>query len=669
MRTRKKKKTKQRTLKMSFIRNDPPPPLVLFERQRASESSNASSGPFQPTASPLETNGHSLRRRYLVWNWIGVIIFRDEPSSSSSSSSLIDIDFHDAAVSRPCHFTNHHRFSLASLSSTGAVFASGRQSRIEPSSSSSHRVHLPSTLFFKGSNAWGPQADWTLQTDTEDIVAVACGSSFVACVTSERSLRLFTCSGFQRHLLTLPGSIVSLVGHEDRLFLVYSSSSFTSSEEVTLYFWWMDTQSASLLAEGHLAVSPGSSLVWIGCVEQHGYPITCDARGIVRLLRNEGSPKSSSLWIPVADTRLSMERFHANTGSNAVPAPISNHSNDHSFWMIGVTADYDLLGVVCKGGMTSPSVMPRPMTTTLPMRVSLWHNDTTTGDLEERWWRTMLLQQQKKKDDNDNNNNNDLREDGRKQQGMTSPQQQAAMDSDLLKLIQIACTNDKTFRALDLTTLLQLPKSFDIAVRIAAHHRLVVLAEKMMQAKQKQMSMTDTISFNISSANVSTANISTGNTLSSNMSSANITPANVSSTNITPMKDTFIKRETSGKESITMETGRQEDLLTMSSPATPKVNPFASRNKASILETRTNVASPSTRMTSSMTSSIMSTSMQTMIPKEDQTTWLTDPMKVITEENSKENADIKEEPMGNGLLKLHSFKFQPSEGKSVLTKE
>ena len=53
-----------------------------------------------------------------TWNSVGIIRCHSEDEIST-----IDIEFHDASLHHPLHFTNVMNHSMASLSSTAAVLA------------------------------------------------------------------------------------------------------------------------------------------------------------------------------------------------------------------------------------------------------------------------------------------------------------------------------------------------------------------------------------------------------------------------------------------------------------------------------------------------------------------------------------------------------------------
>jgi len=54
-------------------------------------------------------------------------------------------------------------------------------------------------------------------------------------------------------------------------------------------------------------------------------------------------------------------------------------------------------------------------------------------------------------------------------------------DSDLLRMIQSACSGKRQLRALELTTMLTLKKSWEIAIKIAQRNHLNTLSEKILQ--------------------------------------------------------------------------------------------------------------------------------------------------------------------------------------------
>ena len=73
-------------------------------------------------------------------------------------------------------------------------------------------------------NAWDGSKEWTVELpEGEEALAVAASQGWIAVATDTRNLRLFTVAGTQREIVSLPGPIVCLSGHKNRLLAVYHS--------------------------------------------------------------------------------------------------------------------------------------------------------------------------------------------------------------------------------------------------------------------------------------------------------------------------------------------------------------------------------------------------------------------------------------------------------------
>ena len=68
--------------------------------------------------------------------------------------------------------------------------------------------------------------DWSVDlSEGETVDCVAAGDGWVAAGSNKNYLRLFTAWGVQREILSVAGSIVSMVGSADKLFLVILNKS------------------------------------------------------------------------------------------------------------------------------------------------------------------------------------------------------------------------------------------------------------------------------------------------------------------------------------------------------------------------------------------------------------------------------------------------------------
>lgn len=71
-------------------------------------------------------------------------------------------------------------------------------------------------------NAWDGNREWTIDfPENEEISGLAVTSEWVAAATSMRFLRLYTLSGGQREIVSIPGLIVAVNGSRNRLVVVH----------------------------------------------------------------------------------------------------------------------------------------------------------------------------------------------------------------------------------------------------------------------------------------------------------------------------------------------------------------------------------------------------------------------------------------------------------------
>ena len=67
---------------------------------------------------------------------------------------------------------------------------------------------------------WDKNKEWTLELPKGEFAAAVCAStSWVAVATNERMIRVFTSSGAQIHLASIPGPIVSVSANQEQLLL------------------------------------------------------------------------------------------------------------------------------------------------------------------------------------------------------------------------------------------------------------------------------------------------------------------------------------------------------------------------------------------------------------------------------------------------------------------
>ncbi len=174
--------------------------------RRLPQTSTKRQEPFQPGSSPVH-----LHHRYMVWNNVGIVRCFGEEGDQGVSS--IEVEFHDTSIHHGLHIPNTLSHTMAALSSSALLLACPAQE------------DSPSKIVCVNFAAWDGHKEWSTTLPVgEDALALAVGDSWVAVATSRRLLRLFTTSGLQRGIISLPGPIVCLAGHTSKLMMAYHTS-------------------------------------------------------------------------------------------------------------------------------------------------------------------------------------------------------------------------------------------------------------------------------------------------------------------------------------------------------------------------------------------------------------------------------------------------------------
>eukprot|EP00898_Chlorokybus_atmophyticus_P008326 jgi/Chlat1/8495/Chrsp80S07934 len=392
----------------------------------------------QPAFQPGSTPPDASRRRFLAFTLVGTISAREDEGGRST----IEVEFHDTMRgARIPAMTNHYGFGVAALGENGAAYASRE----------------PATLFYRPFNAWASNSDWTRTfAGSENVEAVAVGKRWVAAATSERFLRVFSESGVQRFILSLPGPVVALAGHDHLLAAVWHASppSYDGDQMLEFAVYSVGTEGEQAkVAGGALPLSPAATLTWLGFSES-GALATSDSKGVLRV----HSPQYDGCWVPVFSSAADRQ----------------NESESH--WVVGVS-DTEVVCVVCKGPSAHPSVHPRPVLSELKLAVPVLESDVGAAptDLEEEYLRgTMTLARMRTQQEDEGGEGGGG---GGSEDSLLD--QEAQMDRCLLRMIAAACKGDRLMRALEMAHMLALHKSLEGAVRIATAMRLPALAERL----------------------------------------------------------------------------------------------------------------------------------------------------------------------------------------------
>ncbi|CAE7616727.1 wdhd1 [Symbiodinium natans] len=221
--------------------------------------------------------------RFLAWNGFGHV---------ASYPDQMRIEVCRNGEEKPMGLPDYDGLHLAAMSE-GALCLAARKT-----ASGGSRVLIRPT------HRWEKALFSAPLSSAESPDAIGCGEDFVAVLTSSRLLRLFSFSGLPLGLLSLPGPGVALAAR-GRMLLVVSRSPGTEDEDDELDFRLLDVKSRVDRAAGHLPLSEGARLRWLG-ISTDFVPLTVDTSGVVRALLGSGAGCSGGAgwgmnaeWTPV----------------------------------------------------------------------------------------------------------------------------------------------------------------------------------------------------------------------------------------------------------------------------------------------------------------------------------------------------------------------------------
>ncbi|KAA8490900.1 Minichromosome loss protein 1 [Porphyridium purpureum] len=402
---------------------------------------------FMPSSTPLRG-----KRRILCWNLRGVVTSEDE-----SIHHNIEISFADG--NQPSvRFKDHYGFIQGCLGTAGAFFASTKT------------AEHPSVLFYHALGSWSKKADWSVNLpQSEQSKAIAISSDFVACVSSARMLRVFTHTGVQTDSMPIPGPAVTLTARDDRLAVVYC----TPDAAISVVVLELDAYQtiAGELFHGPVSTSPESLLVWAGFAETRGPPRSLSdkiMRSDLVLYDNLGRACALSQAPLGYRWRILLD--------NAAKLAQADY-----FWPLAFKQEGLAVGVKCHGIERYPSALTRPLLTTIGFEAP---SIDGTARLSSQLMRLRgdvsraqsVLTYAKGVFGEDHPAYLDIGDE------LTDAELQ--VDKCLLKLIEEACQTARGTRALELAARLNMPKSIDVAYKLAMHYNQTLLADRIIRLSQ-----------------------------------------------------------------------------------------------------------------------------------------------------------------------------------------
>ena len=376
---------------------------------------------FQPGATQPASG-----RRYLAYNSLGSIILRTE-----ADHNIAEVNFHDTSLHRkriPL-LNDFYGFHVGSLGSAGALYAS------------LSTMEAPSTVHFTPFDAWTSNAEWTLPLPQgEDAVGVAVGANFCVVANNRRMVRLFSLSGFQANVLSMPGDVVCVFADGPVFGVVYHAGYGAANQVLEVRTF--DFVSGKMLTESRLCLSHEASLAWIGFTDEHAVA-TYDSEGIVRVF----TPDFGGSWVPIFDA--SRER-----------------KGGENFWVFSISMiSNELQCIVCAD--TEEPVVPsgsaRPVVTAPPLHIPVVQTDdkVTSGERDMVRIRTVISQLDAEVD-------KDLVCDC-----------ELAHDKASLGVIKGLLDQNNPSRAFEVAERIMTDKAMEGALRVANHYGISALVEKI----------------------------------------------------------------------------------------------------------------------------------------------------------------------------------------------
>lgn len=421
----------------SKISSRPSSPLASTSRRRYAPSKKQE--PFQPGSSP-----DHLLHRYMVWNNIGIVRCFGEDGDQTTSN--IEVEFHDTSVHHGLHIPNTLGHTMAALSAQ-ALFLAGPA--LEDGSSKLVCVNFA---------AWDGHKEWTTTLPLgEDALALAVGDSWVAVATSRRLLRLFSNSGLQRAVISLPGPIICLAGHGPKLFMAYHAG-MGMDDEQSIGYALMNIDKKSPIGYEWLAnpqllpLGPECELSWAGFSDE-GTLSTMDSSGLLQVQLRPG------MWMPLLDTRQNVKG-----------------KSDHYF-LIGLSElEKCVRCVLCKGARYPPT-LPRPNIALLDVKLPLCDVTNEKTQLEEALIQSSLQMQLASTLDQTGFDVDDPRD-----------KADRLSKESLMKMFALACQAEREVRAVEVADWMLSEQLLQLAVKYATRARKRQLANRLTSMAEQLVS-------------------------------------------------------------------------------------------------------------------------------------------------------------------------------------
>lgn len=287
--------------------------------------------PFQSGSTPVH-----LEHRFMLWNHVGQVL-----SHAGDENSII-VEFHDVTDHPSLHIANVLNHEMASLSNT--CLALGTK-------------ETPCKIVCIALSASGSKEWTTTMPGIEEIQCIATSSSFVAVATDAGFIRFFTIMGTQREVILVPGKIVTMAGDDNKLAVVYNTSSTSNKFSLMIINIVGLTMTSRTV---NVPLTTNSKITWLGFTDM-GSVIANDSYGRMICYNIK-----RSLWYPICDMTE-----HVQGASD-------------SFFVISVSErEQKIRAALCRGTSYPILVNPRPIAREIEFSLPLCNMESEKSKLED----------------------------------------------------------------------------------------------------------------------------------------------------------------------------------------------------------------------------------------------------------------------------------------------
>lgn len=170
----------------------PPGEIRQSRVSRSFDGQTHAGSSMQAPVQPGCTQSNDGRSRFLAYNMLGSITRVD----TEAGFAHVEVDFHDTSSGmRVPSMTDYFGFTMAAMNERGSVFANPQRGE-----------NVPSTMLYRPFNSWTSNSEWSMRFPLEEEVkAVAVGTGWIAAVTSQYFLRVYSEAGLHiRHITGRP---------------------------------------------------------------------------------------------------------------------------------------------------------------------------------------------------------------------------------------------------------------------------------------------------------------------------------------------------------------------------------------------------------------------------------------------------------------------------------